>query len=362
MNRIQGLLSLGQSVWLDYISRSLISTGELKRLAEDGVTGLTSNPTIFQKSICETTDYDEALKSIMKANPAIGPETVYETLAIEDIRMAADVLRPIYEASDGADGFVSLEVSPHFANLTAVTISEAERLWKAVSRPNLMIKVPATREGIPAVEELISEGINVNVTLIFSLSQYADVAHAYIRGLQGNPSPHRVASVASFFVSRIDTAVDKALEQKDRPEALALRGRIAVASCKMVYLRFQEIFSGDLFNQQRKRGSRVQRPLWGSTGTKNPAYSDVIYVDGLIGADTVNTVPMPTLKAFLDHGRVEPALSRDAESARDQLRALAGLGIDLTSITNKLLKDGVQAFVDSFDRIMDSLKDRCSIK
>ncbi|HEX7475124.1 MAG TPA: transaldolase [Dehalococcoidales bacterium] len=361
MNNIQALQTLGQSIWLDLISRSLLTSGELKNLIDQGVTGVTSNPSIFQKSICDTQDYDQAISSILKSQPEIDINSLYEKIAIEDIQAAADLLKPIYDSGEGTDGFVSLEVSPQLSALTASTVSEAQRLWKAVDRPNLLIKVPATPEGIPAIEELIAGGINVNATLTFSLAQYEAVAYAYIRGLGSNPNPRPVASVASFFVSRIDTAVDKLLDKAGTPAAAELKGQAAVACAKLVYKRFNEIFYDTPFDPQRKRDARVQKIVWGSTGTKNPQYSDVLYVDEIIGPDTINTIPMPTLKAFLDHGQVRPSLMEDVEEAGQVLTKLAKLNVDLNAITNQLLKDGVQAFVQSYDQMLDSLRGRCGL-
>jgi len=361
MNSIQALHAYGQSIWLDLISRSLLTEGKLKNFIDQGVTGVTSNPSIFQKSICETADYDAAIQAILKSEPGINIEALYEKMAVEDIRQAADLLRPIYDSTKGADGFVSLEVSPHLSALTGKTISEAERLWKTVARPNLMIKVPATPEGIPAVEALIAEGINVNATLIFSVSQYADVASAYIRGLAQNPRPQKVASVASFFVSRIDTLIDKALDKNGSPEALALRGRAAIASAKMVYRRFDRIFSDPSFTRQKSRGAQVQKLVWGSTGTKNPAYSDVIYVEEIIGRDTINTIPLATLNAFLDHGRPRASITENVDQAEKDLAGLAEFNISLTAVTDQLLKDGVTAFVQAYDQLLASLQGRCTL-
>jgi transaldolase len=361
MNPIHELHNQGQSIWLDLISRSLLTGGGLKDLIDQGVTGVTSNPSIFQKSICETGDYDDAIAAILKSQPGIDVQALYEKLAVEDIQQAADILRPVYDSTGGADGFVSLEVSPHLSAMTESTISEAQRLWELVGRPNLMIKVPATPEGIPAIEALTAAGINVNATLIFSLGQYESVAYAYIRGLEGNPEPHKVASVASFFVSRIDTAIDKALEKNGSQTAMELRGQIAVACARMVYNRFQKIFYGQPFNKQKSRGARVQKLVWGSTGTKNPQYSDVLYVEEIIGPDTINTIPMATLKAFLDHGRVRPSLTENFSAAEKNLAVLPQFGINLTAVTDQLLREGVQAFVQAYDQMLDSLKGRCSV-
>ncbi len=360
MNPLLELKQLGQSVWLDYIRRNLITSGELQRLVEeDGLCGVTSNPTIFQKAIAGSDDYDEAIRALLTAEPHTDASALYEALAIEDIRMAADILRRVYEETDGRDGFVSLEVSPHLAHDTEGTIAEARRLWQAVDRPNLMIKVPATPEGIPAIEALIAEGININVTLIFSLAHYEAVAHAYIRGLARCPDPHRVASVASFFVSRVDTVVDRALEAIGTPEALALRGKIAIANARMAYRRFREIFYGEPFAALRAQGARVQRPLWASTSTKNPAYSDVLYVEELIGPDTVNTLPPATLNAFRDHGQVRGiTLEEGLAEAEKALAHLKELDIDLEAITEQLQRDGVAAFAASFDQLMEALAEK----
>lgn len=361
MNSIQLLNQLGQSIWLDYISRQLLDSGELKFLIKEGISGLTSNPSIFQKSICETHDYDAAIKNILKLQSNIDMRDLYEKLAIEDIQITADYLRPIYDSTQGRDGFVSLEVSPHLSNQTQNTIAEAQRLWNLVNRPNLMIKVPATPEGIPAVEALIAQGINVNATLIFSLSQYEQVAMAYIKGVEKNLSPEKVTSVASFFISRIDTAIDKALEKAATPEALALRGKSAISSAKVVYKRLKNIFYGENFKKSRNRGGKVQKLVWGSTATKNPRYSDVIYVEELIGPDTINTIPMATLKAFLSYGQPCLSLQEDIESAECNLLKLKQFNIDLDKVTNQLLIDGVSAFIQADNQVINSLRDQCKI-
>jgi transaldolase len=360
MNPLKELLGQGQSVWLDYIRRDLIRTGELKRLVEeDGIRGVTSNPTIFEKAIAGSTDYDDALRALHAKDPKADARNLYEGLAIEDIQMTADVLRPVYDETGGADGYVSFEVSPHLAHETQGTISEAKRLRQAVDRPNVMIKVPATREGIPAIEELIAAGVNVNITLMFSMSHYEAVAGAYIRGLERCAEPAKVASVASFFVSRVDTMVDRALETLGAAQAQAktLLGKIAIANSKMVYQRFLQIFHGEGFVALRQRGVRVQRPLWASTGTKNPAYSDILYVENLIGAETVNTLPPETLNAFRDHGKVEGETVKDSlDAAAAALGRLKALGIDLGAITEKLQQDGVAAFAASFDQLLAALE------
>jgi transaldolase len=360
MNPLKELLAQGQSVWLDYIRRDLFRTGELKRLVEeDGIRGVTSNPTIFEKAIAGSTDYDDALHALLAKDPKTEVATLYERLAIEDIQMAADVLRSVYDETGGADGYVSFEVSPHLAHDTQATINEAKRLRAAVARPNVMIKVPATPEGIPAIEELIAEGVNVNITLMFSMSHYEAVARAYIRGLGRCADPAKVASVASFFVSRVDTMVDRALETlaTAQVQAKTLLGKIAIANSKMVYHRFLQIFHGEGFVALRQRGTRVQRPLWASTGTKNPAYSDILYVENLIGADTVNTLPPETLNAFKDHGKVPGETVRDSlDDAAASLGRLKALGINLNTITEKLQQDGVTAFATSFDQLLGTLE------
>ncbi len=356
-NPLKELLKYGQSIWLDYIRRNLITSGELQRLiGEDGLRGVTSNPAIFEKAIDGSADYDEAIRLKLSLDPRTEIGVLYETLVEHDVRMAADILRPIYDETGGGDGYVSLEVSPRLAHDTAATVAEAQRLWKAVDRPNIMIKVPTTREGIPAVEKLIAGGININITLMFSLSHYEAVAQAYLRGLEQCPDPRRVASVASFFVSRVDTVVDRALDAIAKPEAAALKGKIAVANAKAVYQRFREIFDGKVFANLRKRGARVQRVLWASTGTKNPTYSDVLYVQELIGADTINTVPPATLNAFRDHGQPRASLQENLAGARAALEGLKGLGIDLEKVGEQLQADGVAAFETSFNDLLAGLE------
>ena len=358
MNPLKELAGQRQSVWLDYIRRNLIRSGELKRLVEeDGIRGVTSNPTIFEKAIAGSTDYDAALRALLAQDSQIPVEKLYEPLAIEDIQMAADVLRTVYDSTNGDDGYVSLEVSPHLAHDTEKTISEAKRLRAAVNRPNLMIKVPATPAGIPAIEQLIADGVSVNVTLMFSMSHYEAVARAYVQGLARCGNPAQVASVASFFVSRVDTLVDKALENIGTPEAKALLGKIAIANSKVVYRRFLEIFHGEGFATLRQRGARVQRPLWASTGTKNPAYSDVLYVENLIGPETVNTLPPETINAFRDHGKIPGATVKEGlEDADRALAQLSSIGVDLNALTEKLQQDGVASFAASFDQLMAALE------
>jgi transaldolase len=353
-NTVLELHGQGQSVWLDYIRRDLIASGGLNRLvAEDGLRGVTSNPSIFERAIDESTDYDEALRELLVANPNRGARVLYDELSIEDVRNAADILRPAYDESASADGFVSIEPPPQLTQDTARTIAEARRLWRAINRPNLMIKVVATSEGIAAVEALISEGINVNITLMFSLRHYEAVANAYLRGLERCREPGKVGSVASFFVSRVDTEADRALEAIGTADALALRGKVAIANAKMAYRRFREIFHGEPFRTLRRRGAHVQRPLWASTSTKNPNYRDVMYIEELIGPDTVNTIPPVTLDAFRDHGHVRGATVAEGwTEASDVLSRLTRLTIDLGAITERLQTEGIATFATAYDRVL----------
>jgi len=345
-----------QAVWLDYIERDLLTGGGLARfVADDGVRGVTSNPSIFQKAIEGGGAYEAAVAALLDAEPAMATKDLYEALAIEDIRGAADVLRPVWSESGGEDGYVSLEVSPHLARDSDGTVAEARRLWAAVDRPNLMIKVPATAAGIPAIESLIASGINVNATLLFSLADYEAVAQAYVRGIAACAAPDRVASVASFFVSRVDTKVDAVLEDLGTEPAFAMRGKAAVANARLAYRRFEEIFNDGPFSEQTVRGARPQRPLWASTSSKNPAYRDVVYVEELIGPDTVNTLPVATLEAFRDHGEPRTSITEDVDGAAATMAALAGLGIDMDAVTSELQVEGVAAFSASFDQLLAAL-------
>jgi transaldolase len=345
-----------QAVWLDFIERDLLTGGGLARLVmEDGVRGVTSNPSIFQKAIEGGGPYDAAVASLLATDPEMTTVQLYEALAIEDIQHAADILRSVWDESRGGDGYVSLEVSPHLARDTSGTVAEAKRLWQAVNRPNLMIKVPATPEGIPAIEELIAGGINVNATLMFSLADYEAVATAYLRGLEVNSNPAGVASVASFFVSRVDTKVDAALEAIGTREALSLRGKAAIANAKLAYRRFGELFGPEAFASQSARGAMVQRPLWASTSTKNPDYRDVIYVEELIGPDTVNTLPVATLEAFREHGEPRASLFEDVAGSEGVFAGLAGVGVDIDAVTTELQIEGVDAFAKSFDQLLGAL-------
>jgi transaldolase len=364
-NALVELQSCGQSIWLDNISKAILDSGELKKLIdEDGLRGVTSNPTIFEKAINGSQDYDAALRDLARAGRTV--DEIYEALVIDDIRRATDLFRPLFLDSAGLDGYVSLEVSPKLAGATQRTLEEARRLWARVDRPNVMIKVPATPAGIPAIEQLISEGINVNVTLMFSMEHYIRVAEAYVRGLQTlarNGKPLAVASVASFFVSRVDSLIDKLIEERmaratqasEKQELESLLGKTAIANSRLVYQKFIEIFSRPAFLDLKSKGARVQRPLWASTSTKNPKYRDVLYAEELIGPDTVDTMPPATVDAFRDHGRVRASLEEGLEAATDVFRRLAALGIDMNAATEKLQVDGVKLFADSFDILMQSL-------
>ena len=356
MNRLRTLTEQGQAIWLDYIRRDLLENGRLARLiSEDGLTGVTSNPAIFEKAIGDSDLYDADIRAALEEDPEISTQQLYEKLAIRDIQMAADLLAPVYEATDGADGFVSLEVSPHLAHDTEGTLVEATHLWRTVDRPNLMIKVPATPEGIPAVESLLAEGVHVNITLMFSLAHYEAVAQAYLRGVERASKPERSASVASFFVSRVDTLIDGQLAESAAAQAHELAGRIAIANSKMAYARYREIFHGSAFARLEAEGARPQRVLWASTSTKNPDYSDVLYVEELIGAETVNTIPPKTLDDFRDRGEVAPTLTAGLDRAQADLSALAAIGIDLDAATDRLQREGLEKFGVPFDRLLAAL-------
>ncbi len=358
MEKLVELLSHGQSVWQDYIERGQTRSGGLHKLVLAGLRGVTSNPSIFEKAIAGGAAYDEQVAAIVEAQPDISVDELFELIAVQDIREAADVLRPVFDSSNGLDGYVSLEVSPRLAHDTANTLSAARRLWQAVDRPNLMIKVPSTPEGIPAIETLTEEGININATLMFSLGHYEAVAGAFMRGAQRCAAPERLASVASIFVSRVDTAIDKQLEAQGGAKALALRGRIAIANAKAIYQRFRSLFDADDFAPLRARGVRLQRVLWGSTGTKNPDYSDVLYVEQLIGPDTVNTLPPATLKAFMEHGTVQDTLLQGNDTVQRQLTELAALGIDLNAVCEQLQHEGVKSFADSYEKLLTALQEK----
>ena len=366
MSKLIELEKMGQSIWLDYIQRSLVTSGELKQLVDNGLRGVTSNPAIFEKAIAGSNDYDEDLKQLINTDQTI--EQIYEALAIKDITLATDTLRSVYDSSSGKDGYVSLEVSPELAYETEKTIAEARRLFETVNRPNVMIKVPATPDGLPAITELIGSGVNVNVTLIFGLDNYKAVAGAYQSGLEklaasgpevkGGHPIGKVASVASFFISRVDTAVDKELGAIGNTE---LAGKIAVANSKIAYAEYKNILQQPRWQQLADKGARMQRVLWASTSTKNPAYPDNLYVDELIGPDTVNTLPPSTLESFIDHGRVAETLTQGLQEAQSQVAKLADLGIDLKAVTQKLQDDGVVAFARPFGKLLESIAEKCKL-
>src|SRR5580700_3199221 len=363
MNPVKALENHGQAVWLDFLARGFVAKGELKKLIDsDGVKGVTSNPSIFEKAIGSSDEYDGAIGNALKKGDRPIAD-LFEHLAVEDIQHAADVLRPVYDHLKGDDGFVSLEVSPYLAMDTKGTIAEAERLWKEVDRKNLMVKVPATPKGLPAIQHLIGEGISINITLLFSQKVYIAVAKAYIAGLEklvadgGDPS--HVASVASFFVSRIDSAVDKQLDEKiarandptEKQRLAALKGKVAIANAKLAYQEYKALFSGARWEKLAAKGAKPQRLLWASTGTKNKAYRDVLYVEELIGPNTVNTVPPATLDAFRDHGKPRDSLEENVGEARQVLAELEKSGISLDAITAELVKDGVKLFADAADKL-----------
>src|SRR5882762_8614801 len=363
MNPVKELEKHGQSVWLDFLARGFVAKGDLKNLIDsDGVKGVTSNPSIFEKAIGSSDEYDGAIAEALKRGDRPVAE-LFEHLAIEDIQHAADVLRPVYDHLRADDGFVSLEVSPYLAMDTKGTIAEAERLWKEVDRKNLMVKVPATPEGLPAIEHLIGEGISINITLLFSQDVYIAVAKAYLAGLEkyvkGGGDPSHVASVASFFVSRIDSAVDKQLDEKiakandptEKARLQALKGKVAIANAKLAYQDYKKLFSGPRWDKLEAKGAKPQRLLWASTGTKNKEYSDVLYVEELIGPNTVNTVPPATLDAFRDHGKPRDSLEENIEDARRVLAGLEKSGISLDAITAELVRDGVKLFADAADKL-----------
>lgn len=360
MNTLQRLhAEQDQSPWIDFIDRDLIASGRLREMVETGIRGLTSNPTIFAKAVA-TGQYDELIRREIAAGD--DARAIYEAIATSDVGDAADVLRSVYDASDGTDGFASIEVEPDLAEDAAGTLARARELWKRLDRPNVFIKIPATEAGIPAIEDAIAEGINVNVTLMFSVDIYRRVARAYIAGLRrlrdAGGDVSRVASVASFFVSRVDTKADKYLGEIGTDAALAARGTAAIANAKEAYRSFVEIFGGDEFADLRAAGARVQRCLWASTSTKNPEYRDVLYVEELIGPETVNTMPIETIDAFLDHGRIERTLDTDLDSATDALRAVEDAGVSMERVTAELIDEGVASFAASFDELISTIESK----
>jgi transaldolase/glucose-6-phosphate isomerase len=363
-NPLKELLNYGQSMWLDYIRRDLFTTGKLKQMiADDGLRGMTSNPAIFEKAIADSSLYDDFLKTLASRTD-LDTTGRYEQIAIRDIQDAADTLRPVYDESKFRDGYVSLEVSPYLARKTTETIDEARRLWKAVQRENVMIKVPGTAEGLPAIRQLIGEGININVTLLFAQDVYEKVAEAYIEGLENlaarGGNLKKMASVASFFISRIDSLIDSLLNDKlkattDPSQQALLKGvlgKVAIANGKLTYQAYQRIFSGPRWQALASKGAQTQRVLWASTSTKNPAYRDVIYVEELIGPDTVNTMPPATIDAFRDHGLLRNSLTEDVAGAKKVMDDLARTGISMKHVTDKLTDDGVKLFADAFDKLL----------
>ncbi len=369
MNPLVEVEKLGQSIWYDNIRRLLIDNGDIAgKIANDDLRGITSNPTIFEKAIAGSTDYNDAMQKLIAEGKSVND--IYESLAIEDIQRTADLFTSVYERTNKLDGYVSLEVSPLLARDTAGTVAEAKRLWATLGRPNVCIKIPATPEGIPAIRQVIAAGINVNVTMIFALENYEEVTDAFISGLEdraaaGQPIDH-VASVASVFVSRIDSAVDAQLEARirhsnDENEKMTLSsllGKAAIANAKLQYQCFKKIFASERFAKLKAKGAQAQRPLWASTGTKNPAYSDVLYVDSLIAADTVNTIPPATYTAFRDHGTVALTIETGLDQAKTDLAKLAELGVSLEAVCQKLQDDGVKAFADSFESLMQTIQSK----
>jgi transaldolase len=368
-NPLQKLKDFGQSVWYDNIDRSQLTSGQFERLLkEDGIVGVTANPTIFEKSISAGHAYDEQMDKLI--NEGKSTNEIYDALIVQDIQTVADALRSIYDGTNGGDGYVSLEVSPELAHDTEGTLSEARRFWQMVNRPNLMIKIPATPEGIPAVRQALIEGINVNITLIFSLQSYREVAEAYISALEsrladGKDITH-IGSVASFFVSRVDTLVDKVLEDKAKATSdsnlqqqyKSLEGKAAIANARIVYQDFKRIFHVPRFEKLKEHGAHVQRPLWASTSTKNPAYRDVLYAEELIGPDTVDTMPLETIEKFSDHGQVRLSIEDDIQKAHDELDALEKLGIHYDQVTQQLQDEGVQKFADSFHQLFQGIESK----
>jgi len=354
-SRLHQLSELGQSVWIDSLSREWLETGELARMMrEDAVVGVTSNPTIFQKAMSEGEWYDDQLREVLNGENDL--KEIFLQLAVRDIQGACDLLRPVWDEGDGRDGYVSMEVDPNFAYDTQATIEEATRFHDWIDRPNLHVKIPATAPGLPAIEEMIARGRNINVTLTFSLNRYAEVAESYIRGLErlvaSGGDPSAVASVASFFVSRVDTEADRRLDEIGRPD---LKGKLAIANAKLAYQRYKEIFAGARWKALAGKGATKQRCLWASTSTKNPDYRDVMYIEELIGSETVNTMPKETMEAFQDHGEVAPTLEQGLDEARKLFRDLAVSGVDYDDVTDTLEREGVQKFIDSFTELLEGI-------
>jgi transaldolase len=359
MTRLHDLFEeQGQSPWLDNLKRGFLTTGQLAQLVEQGIRGVTSNPTIFQKAIADSDEYDDQFKALLEGEKA-SVEDAYWSMVIDDINSALDVLRPVYDESQGRDGFVSLELAPSLAHDTEGSIASARDFHERIKQPNLFVKIPATEEGVPAVQQMISEGRSINITLIFSLDRYESVIEAYLAGLEAHEGDlSQVASVASFFVSRVDTEVDRRLEAVGSEEALALRGKAAVAQAKLAYRIFRERFSGPRWEALEARGARVQRPLWASTSTKNPEYPDLLYVDNLIGDDSVNTMPDKTIDAFLDNGAVARTVDQGVDEAKASLDRLTDFGIDMAEVSHTLEDEGAATFTKSFDELIQSLSDK----
>ena len=356
-SRLHQLADYGQSVWIDFLSRDLLRSGELeRRIRDDAVVGVTSNPTIFQKAISAGSAYDDQLRDVLEEER--DPKEVFLRLAVKDVGDALDLLRPVWDEGSGRDGYVSIEVDPNLAYDTAATIEEAQRLHDWIERPNLFVKIPATEPGLPAIEEMISRGRSINVTLTFSLKRYAEVAEAYIRGLErlveGGGDPSAVASVASFFVSRVDTEADRRLDEAGAPDGL--KGKLAVANAKLAYQRYKEVFAGARWEALASKGATPQRCLWASTSTKNPTYSDVLYVENLIGPMTVNTMPEETIEAFQDHGRVAPTLEERIDEAKRVFDEIEQSGVDYADVTDTLEREGVQKFADSFAELLEGIR------
>jgi transaldolase len=356
-SRLHRLAEYGQSVWIDFLSRDLLRSGELeRRMRDDAVVGVTSNPTIFQKAISAGDAYDEQLREVLEEER--DPKEIFLRLAIKDVGDALDLLRPVWDKGKGQDGYVSLEVDPNLASDTAGTIEEAQRLHETIDRPNLFVKIPATKAGLPAIEEMIARGRSINVTLIFSLERYAEVAEAYIRGLErlveAGGDPSSVASVASFFVSRVDTETDRRLDEIGGHDEL--KGKLAIANAKLAYQRYKEIFAGDRWEALSSKGATTQRCLWASTSTKNPAYRDVMYVEELIGPRTVNTMPDETIEAFQDHGEVAPTLEQGIDEAKRVFEQIEQAGVDYADVTDTLEREGVEKFADSFAELLEGIR------
>jgi transaldolase len=358
-SRLHHLAEYGQSVWIDFLSRDMVTSGDLeRRMRDDAVVGVTSNPTIFQKAISSGAAYDEQLREVLEEER--DSKEIFLRLAIKDVEDALDILRQVWDEGSGQDGYVSLEVDPNLASDTAGTIDEAQRLHEAIDRPNLFVKIPATKAGLPAIEEMIARGRSINVTLIFSLERYAEVAEAYIRGLErlveAGGDPAKVASVASFFVSRVDTETDRRLDEIGGHDEL--KGKLAIANAKLAYQRYKEIFAGDRWAALSSRGATTQRCLWASTSTKNPAYRDVMYVEELIGPKTVNTMPEETIGAFQDHGEVAPTLEQGIDEAERVFEQIRQAGVDYDDVTDTLEREGVQKFADSFAELLEGVREK----